>query len=289
MASIGEKVCRLRKEKHMTQAALAGDRITRNMLSQIENGAASPSVSTILYLAQRLEMPAGYFLSPDEDETYYLKYRIFGKLKQLFREKEYDSCLRLASQIENPDDELCMMLSVCCFRLGKEEYHKGRLKKAKELFSQCMTYADKSMYPSACTRLAANYKDAIDACMKENPSGFPFIFPDCQSENGGADGLGMICSMIAAGEMDLAASFLNRCKQFSPALRTMLQAAMAEKKCLFSDCLSLLNMLREQDLDAVNRCRACRMGERCAAASGDFEAAYRYAKRRERLEKAMLK
>ena len=46
----------LRMAAGLTQKELAGDRITRNMLSLIESGNASPSVSTLLYLAERLEV-----------------------------------------------------------------------------------------------------------------------------------------------------------------------------------------------------------------------------------------
>ena len=56
---IGEKIKTLRNQRRMTQTALAGDQITRNMLSLIENGSALPSLSTILYLAERLDIPAG--------------------------------------------------------------------------------------------------------------------------------------------------------------------------------------------------------------------------------------
>ena len=38
--NIGEKIRQLRISKLMTQADLAGDQITRNMLSRVENGAA---------------------------------------------------------------------------------------------------------------------------------------------------------------------------------------------------------------------------------------------------------
>ena len=39
---IGEKIKRLRLQRNMTQSDLAGDQITRNMLSRVENGAALP-------------------------------------------------------------------------------------------------------------------------------------------------------------------------------------------------------------------------------------------------------
>ena len=38
--NIGDKIKKIRKEKKITQSALAGQRITRNMLSAIENGTA---------------------------------------------------------------------------------------------------------------------------------------------------------------------------------------------------------------------------------------------------------
>ena len=60
--NIGEKIRELRVAKLMTQAELAGSHITRNMLSCIENGSAQPSLSTILYIAKRLNVPAGFVL-----------------------------------------------------------------------------------------------------------------------------------------------------------------------------------------------------------------------------------
>ena len=61
---IGEKIRKFRKMRGMTQAELAGESITRNMLSLIENGGASPSLQTIEYLADRLGIsPASFFIS----------------------------------------------------------------------------------------------------------------------------------------------------------------------------------------------------------------------------------
>ena len=42
--NIGKKIKKLRTSKLMTQSELAGSEITRNMLSRIENDAASPSL-----------------------------------------------------------------------------------------------------------------------------------------------------------------------------------------------------------------------------------------------------
>ena len=57
--TLGEKLRRTRQERGLTQKQLAGERITRNMLSQIENDLAQPSMRTLEYLADALGVEAG--------------------------------------------------------------------------------------------------------------------------------------------------------------------------------------------------------------------------------------
>lgn len=64
--TLGEKLRQARYEAGLTQQGLCGEQITRNMLSQIETGAAQPSVGTLRYLAERLGKPVSFFL---EEET----------------------------------------------------------------------------------------------------------------------------------------------------------------------------------------------------------------------------
>lgn len=59
---LGERLRQARLEAGLSQRQLCGDTITRNMLSQIENGSARPSMDTLRYLAGRLGKPMGYFL-----------------------------------------------------------------------------------------------------------------------------------------------------------------------------------------------------------------------------------
>ena len=62
---IGQRLKQARLEKGLSQRQLCGDVITRNMLSQIENGSAKPSMDTLRYLAGQLGKPMGYFLEED--------------------------------------------------------------------------------------------------------------------------------------------------------------------------------------------------------------------------------
>lgn len=60
--SLGERLRQARLEAGLSQRALCGEEITRNMLSQIENGTAGPSVATLRFLADRLGKPVSFFL-----------------------------------------------------------------------------------------------------------------------------------------------------------------------------------------------------------------------------------
>lgn len=63
---LGKRLKEVRLALGLSQRQLCGDAITRNMLSQIENGSARPSMDTLRYLATRLGKPLSYFL---EEET----------------------------------------------------------------------------------------------------------------------------------------------------------------------------------------------------------------------------
>ena len=45
--TLGEKIRQARLEAGLSQRQLCGDTVTRNMLSQIENGSARPSMDTL--------------------------------------------------------------------------------------------------------------------------------------------------------------------------------------------------------------------------------------------------
>lgn len=56
MANLGERIRNLRKQQGLTLQALAGDQLTKGMLSLIENNKANPSMESLAYIAERLEV-----------------------------------------------------------------------------------------------------------------------------------------------------------------------------------------------------------------------------------------
>lgn len=59
---LGERIRKLRKQKKMTLEALAGNELTKGMLSLIENNKAQPSMESLAYIAEQLEVEVSELL-----------------------------------------------------------------------------------------------------------------------------------------------------------------------------------------------------------------------------------
>lgn len=146
---LGERIRELRTRLGITQKELAGDKITRNMLSLIESGNASPSVSTLLYIAERLGTSAGYFFtSTEEDEGRYFKLSVIDELKTRFREKDYRECETLLLSIPNSawDDELSYIAAVSYLQTALEYAKCFDIARATSDITQARLHADNSIY-----------------------------------------------------------------------------------------------------------------------------------------------
>ena len=63
--TMGQRILQARLEAGLSQRELAGEEITRNMLSSLEHDAANPSVATLRYLSDRLGKPVSWFFGED--------------------------------------------------------------------------------------------------------------------------------------------------------------------------------------------------------------------------------
>ena len=99
---LGEKLRQARMEAGLSQRALCGEEITRNMLSRIENGAARPSMGTLQYLAARLGKPVSYFL--EETAVCSPNQAVMAKARQLFDEGDFAGVKQALSGYRAPDE-----------------------------------------------------------------------------------------------------------------------------------------------------------------------------------------
>src|SRR6266508_4380555 len=65
--NLGERVRERRRERGMTLAQVAGDELSVALVSKIERGLVSPSLSTLEVLAQRLGVTPGALLEERRD------------------------------------------------------------------------------------------------------------------------------------------------------------------------------------------------------------------------------
>ncbi len=144
---IGKKIKAIRTEKLMTQTELSGDIITRNMLSQIENGSAQPSLNTILFLSKRLGVPAGYLLSDGEEEFVYSKIKVMKNIKKAYLDHNFEWCREMCmSSFDEYDDELELILTDCCIGTAEEHMRNGRLYLAREMLDEALLHSEKTIY-----------------------------------------------------------------------------------------------------------------------------------------------
>ncbi len=144
--TLGEKIRLTRLRKGMTQAQLCNNKITRNMLSAIENGKANPSLDTIAHIADRLGIPLSYILSENESQFTFEKQQGIKKIKEAFAEKRYEDCITLISALEDTDDELSLMLSYSYFELGKGFVISGSLLTGARMLEKSIEYSQKTIY-----------------------------------------------------------------------------------------------------------------------------------------------
>jgi len=121
---LAQKLKQARLDAGLSQKALCGDRITRNMLSQIENGSARPSMDTLRYFAERLGKPLSYFLednavtSPNQE------------LMEQARQAEPSDALHLLGQYQSPDPtfdrERWLLEALVCMTLAEDALTQKR-------------------------------------------------------------------------------------------------------------------------------------------------------------------
>ena len=146
--TLGKRIRALRTEKKMTQTMLAGNRITRNMLSQIENDAAAPSVRTLEYLAERLGVSVSDLLETESDKDR------MEQAREQYRAMRYAEAYRLAEQAMQ-SEERSLLLALAGVRLAGEALENGESGKARSLAARALEQNRHCLYTSAVTEWQA--------------------------------------------------------------------------------------------------------------------------------------
>ncbi len=159
---LGKRIKEARLARKMTQSDVVGDFITRNMLSQIESGTATPSVKTLTYLAKVLQLPVNYLLPdelevPDESGNSALKeIDDLTIMKNAFKRGDYAAAVEHAlPQTQSGSivyDEACSILAMSYLELAKaaDEPRKGM-----EYAEQAAKYGELGIFAKREVRASA--------------------------------------------------------------------------------------------------------------------------------------
>lgn len=144
--TIGEKIRHLRKSMGLTQSELAGDFMTKSMLSQIENGRAYPSMRTLQYLASRLKQDPAYFL--EEPSAVPIR-DLLREVEQAAKAKDYEQVI---ARIKPVLDDLPATVDAArlleyyvaaCFYTGSEgEQAEQAVQQAVEIYERFGLYVE---------------------------------------------------------------------------------------------------------------------------------------------------
>lgn len=158
---LGEKIKAERKRLGLTQNAVAGNFITRNMLSSIESGKVHPSLDTLKYLAETLDLPMGYLADDEVDLFTFKKTKVIGAIRKAYSEGKYQTCLSMIEKLEEKDDELIFLTVCASFYLGKQMTIAGELRRGEQCFKTCLSFMDSCIYPTEEFRTLIQLYSAI--------------------------------------------------------------------------------------------------------------------------------
>jgi len=297
---IGKKIKKLRTEKLMTQSELAGNEITRNMLSRIENGAALPSLGTIVYLAEKLGVPSGYLLSEGEEEFIYHKTSVMKNIRRAYVDMNFELCRDICtSSFDEYDDELELILTDCCVGVAEEYIRNGRLHEACGFLDEAVVHSKNTMFDtttqinsvSAMFELLKYISPALDSYEIDTMFSEEMLHPSVFGN--------ILCKYITVIlDIEKHGAFSNDIKNFaSGKLSEMdklyslhLDARFMINKEDYEGALSVLKQVIDSETvpQRLLLYLACADMEICCRETGDYKGAYEFSQNKIEILEHML-
>ena len=148
---LGARLKQARLEMGMSQRQLCGDEITRNMLSPIEHGSAKPSMTTLAYLARRLEKPISFFLEEGEQSS--PNQACILRARQAYETGQYRLVCQILEEYRQPDPvfdpERWLLEAVSLLAQAASAVAEGKHIFAKKLTEKAEEAGEKTPYYTA--------------------------------------------------------------------------------------------------------------------------------------------
>ena len=145
---LGQRLKQARLELGLSQRQLCENLITRNMLSQIENGSAHPSMDVLRTLAGRLGKSVSYFL--EEDVVVSSNQVVMEKARKDFARGAFEAVRTGLEDYRGPDEvfdgEWALLEAMSCLALARRALEEDRRPLAVQLLEQCAGFGQKTPY-----------------------------------------------------------------------------------------------------------------------------------------------
>ena len=260
---LGEKLRQARLAAGLSQRKLCGSAITRNMLSQIENGTARPSMDTLRYLAGALGKPMGYFL---EDDGVSGKENPMVAARQAYGKGEYTAVLDILSQDPQEETDEAELLKLLSFlALADQAVEEKRLPYARQLLEGAAQAEERTMYASAQHRQRRLVLLSLTA--SESAAELALKLP---SEDGAL--LLRARGALEQGDLSACRNYLNACEDREDALWNLVSGEMNFKNKDYAQAAACYKAAEKVYPEAC-------IGplEQCYLAMEDYKQAYEYA------------
>ena len=291
---IGERIRTLRLSRGMTQKVLADGLVTRNMLSLIESGAASPSLGTLAELARRLDVPIGYFFASDDEElSRFLKLSLIDDIRRRYSEGDFPACLTLCARIAHPDEEILFLSAECHLALAEKSLRSYALASATASLEKASRAAGRCLYQSGRIAETADYLTLLihSVSLSEIPERLaqPALFAaSCIP----AEFFAYVCALrlYAAGDPVSASAVAQSGLIAEPVYLDLLngRARIADGRAEEATAL-LRKLLTAPQLGFFTKLHTLNALEDCASSAGDFKNAYQYSTMKMRLLASFVK
>lgn len=134
--ALGDKLKQARLQAGLSQRQLCEGIVTRNMLSQMENGTANPSLSTLSALAGRLGKPLGFFLEEEADPNH----RLLAAAWECYADGKMEDAWKNLEMMQEPNGllfrEYALLSCLTCLELGDMALKNHNTRQARQALSR---------------------------------------------------------------------------------------------------------------------------------------------------------
>jgi len=275
---IGKRIKAVRCEKKMTQNELCGTEITRNHLSLIESGKSLPSIGTLCYLAERLDIPVGFFFSDNkESEAKFANLFASDEAKEAFNSRDYHKCISICEMIPPSlrSDEISLMLARSYLASALQSADRLELSSAVSQLKRADEAARQSCYLSADFISAIKYYDLLFNNLTRGE--IPLLLTDIHEASSYVPAeLIIYMKMLQNDKFDFSNAVFTSSRH-----RQHANAIKARRRGDYESAFTILSELAElSSLPYYMRYHVYNDLELCSDRIGEFKAAYIAAKKK---------